>query len=497
MRNIRILFYFLIVCLLASCNIPSSNNADIVNESNLRFTAENIGTIGTYGYDSSREGMNARVSGTEILSYAESGSSEFRPLVFETDNGTKIIFQYPSIRDIGGDYYLCQIGNVSIIRKEPTIVYEPTGEKDELGNDIMEQKTVIIDVERSYGSNWAMIDMNRSSAFLFSSVDGSGSSIDIHPDDFYQTDNAFYFIGNGFDGTAVFKLEKKNLSSSSPVIREMTNPSVFRPIYLDGASDTAMLVLADYSVPYIIDTEAHLSPSRILPDDYVYYVQYNGNTDEIRPFTRYVARTISTVCNDYVYSFSISSLSDLIGGVSMKVNNGELETYDCSYVPVGENYGFELELISSINKNDGVEMIMRHYVYDSGYYQTLGFARAFCHDGKIDMVYLPMPKEYRAADKFDVLDGKIYWIGNVDVQSGSSICYGDFDTKGVRSKIIPGKPVASSEFSISPDGSIVYLQYLSDVDVGTYSWNPEKESVPRLLMTTLGDVHSIVNISNL
>ena len=120
-----------------------------------------------------------------------------------------------------------------------------------------------------------------------------------------------------------------------------------------------------------------------------------------------------------------------------------------------------------------------------------------CESGKIDMVYLPMPKEYRAADKFDVLDGKIYWIGNVDVQSGSSICYGDFDTKGVRSKIIPGKPVASSEFSISPDGSIVYLQYLSDVDVGTYSWNPEKESVPRLLMTTLGDVHSIVNISNL
>ena len=474
-----------------------SNISDIGNESNLRITAENIGTIGSYEYGSSTAARNTQISGAEILSYAEPGSIEFRPLVFETDNGTKVIFQYPFIRDIGKGYYLCQIGNVSIIRKEPTIIYEPTGEKDELGNDIMEQKTVTIDVERSYGSNYAIIDINRQTAFLFGSVDGSGSGVDIHLDDFYQTDNAFYFIGNIFNGNAVFQLEKKNLSVASPVIREMTNPAVFSPIYLEGASDNAMLVLADYSVPYVIDIEAHLSPSRILPDDYVYVVHHDGYNDEIRPFKRYVDRTISTVCDDYVYSFSISASSELIGGVSMKVNNGELKVFDCSYVSVENNYGYYLELLSSANKNDGVEMIIRHYAYDSGYYHTLGFVRAFCHNGKIDMKYLPMPKEYRAADKFDVLDGKIYWIGNVDVQSGSSICYGDFDTKGVSSKIIPGKPVASSDFSISPDGSIVYWQYLSDVDVGTYSWNPEKESVPRLLMTTLGDVHSIVNISTL
>ena len=59
-----------------------SNISDIGNESNLRITAENIGTIGSYEYGSSTAARNTQISGAEILSYAEPGSIEFRPLVY-------------------------------------------------------------------------------------------------------------------------------------------------------------------------------------------------------------------------------------------------------------------------------------------------------------------------------------------------------------------------------------------------------------------------------
>lgn len=482
--------------------MPGSNpGGSDIDDSGLSITADKIGTIGTFGYGAGATvaGLNTRSNEMDILSYAERGSNEFKPIVFETDNGTKVIFQNPRIYDSGNGYYFCQIGNLSTIRKEPTIVYEPTGLKDELGNDILEQKTVVIDVEHNYGSNYSFIDMNNSSAFLFSSLDGA-SWVDIYFDyGLFQTDDAFYFMGHsGIGRHVIFQLKKSELSSAHPTIREMTNPNVFFPYTIEGASDRVILTTSERMEPYVIDIEAHLSPSRILADDYIYtFESPDGYIDEIRPFTAYIGETCSTVCDDYVYSFSTSASCNFVGGVSMKVNDGNLETVGGSYISAGDNYGYYLAVLSRESKNNGIELIIRHFDKSSNYDSTVGFVRAFCHDGEIELSYLPMPREYRASDKFAVLDGKVYWIGNVNVQSGSSICVGDFDNGTVSSTIIPGKPVASSEFSLSPDGSFVYWQYLSDVDVGTYSWNPETEEYPRLLMTTQGDVHSIINIDTL
>ena len=504
MKLLRTVALLIVIALMVSCQMPGSNlgDSDIsdIDESELTIIAENIGTIGSYGYSnsSSAASKNFRDIGLEILSYAEPGSNEFKPIVFKTANGTKVIFQNPKIKDLGNGYYFCEIGNLTTIRKEPTIIYEPTGKMDELGNAILKQKTVIIDVEQRYGSNYSIIDMDNSTACLFSSL-GGDDSIQVNYDyGFFQTNDAFYFQGTGSKGDAVFQMMKRELGAKHPTVREMTNPSVFSLYDNEGASDKVILVKDTKFVPYVIDTEAHLSPTRILPDDYVYVLEtQNGIQDEIRPFTVAGNSTCSTVYDDYVYSFAASSFRKFVGGVSLKVNEGVLEEVGQPHIAVDEDRGLELEKISATEKNSGIELIMRQFSYDNGYYTTVGFARAFCQDGNVDLSYLPMPHEYRASDKFAVLDGKVYWIGNVNVQSGSSICCGDFDAGTVNSTIIPGKPAASSEFSLSPDGSIVYWQYLSDVDVGTYSWNPEKEDVPRLLMTTKGDVHSIINIDSL
>ena len=499
MKFIKAFSLLAIILLLVACQMPGSNpGGSEIDSSGLIITNDNIGTISSYGYGTSGSvaGLNSRSSGMEILSYAEPGSNEFKPIVFETSKGTKVIFQNPAIHDVGNGYYFCQIGNLSTIRKEPTVIYEPTGQKDELGNDILAQKTVMIDVERNYWNNLAIIDMNNSTACLFRSLDSS-NNFNIYFDyGIFQTDDAFYFVGDGgSSGAAILRLLKSELSSSYPKVREMTNPNVFSPYSIEGASDKAILVIDSNLDLYLIDTEAHLSPSRILPDDYVIEFDVDGRNQDISPFKRYGNWTVSSVSDDYVYSFSVNG--EIVGGAAMKVDDGELKTENISYVSTKDGYGYYLELLSAENKDNGVEMIIRHSDYNSGYYTTLGFARSFCHDGEIELSYLPMPREYRASDKFAVLDGKVYWIGNVNVQSGSSICVGDFDTGTVSSTIIPGKPVASSEFSLSPDGSFVYWQYLSDVDVGTYSWNPEKDEYPRLLMTTQGDVHSIINIDTL
>ena len=504
MKLIRTFVLLIVISSMVSCQIPGGDASDSdvsnIEESGLIITVDNIGTISSYEYGNPEfiASKNSRRVDMEILSYSEPGSNEFKPIIFQTVKGTKVIFQNPEIKSLGNGYYFCEIGNLATIRREPNIVYEPTGKKDELGNDILKQKTVIIDVEHSYGHNYSIIDIDASTACLFSSLDGDDSIRVDYDRGFYQTGEAFYFEGSGSNGDVVFQLMKNELNSPHPTVREMTNPNVFSIFDIEGASDKVLLVKDMNYIPYVIDIEAHLSPTRILPDDYAYFLKTeDGIQDEIRPFTVSGTSTCSAVYDDYIYSFAAGSFRKFIGGVSIKVNEGVLEKIGQPHIAVDEDQGLELEKISETEKNGGIELITHQFCYDNGYYITVGFARAFCKDGNVDFSYISMPHEYRASDRFAVLNGKVYWIGNVNVQSGSSICCGDFDAGIVSSTIIPGKPVASSEISISPDGSIVYLQYLSDVDVGTYSWNPDKEKIPRLLMTRKGDVHSIINIDSL
>ena len=104
----------------------------------------------------------------------------------------------------------------------------------------------------------------------------------------------------------------------------------------------------------------------------------------------------------------------------------------------------------------------------------------------------------QAVKTFRAIGSRVYWISGVNNnRDGSEICYHDFDTGETRRFHIAGKPVASEDFSLSSNGTVVFWQYLGSTEVATFSWNPEVDDNPTLLMITDEDVHSIINIDTL
>ena len=514
MKQLKSLIILLLALIVISCqpgginnsgnpsDEPSDNPQEIEGQG-LSFSVKNIKTIGPYSYSTtgSTGSLSAipRASQQSYLSYTSTDDGRFQPLVFTSSNGTKVIFENTELEDLGDGYYFVTIGSICTITQEPKIEYQPTDEKDEFGNIVYEPVEVIIDVELRYGANYAVIDTDSENVFLLMPLDGQMLFYIRDPWDgptLVATDKNIFIVAevirNTNAGIVLYQISKDDLKDGQAELRARTSVDAFDMHNLITTSDDVALIADNDVNLYVLDMKAQLSPSRIIADDYKVIIDEYGNT--ITPYFDTYYRINSIADGSYIYNFTGCDKGFM--AFSFNVNEGKMQAVNHKKFPISTDYVSSVQVIGSEKSNGGINAYLRIISYMSDEL-TVSLVQATCKNGNIECISLDMPSQYRASDYFQIHDGKVYWIGAVNNQDGSYICTADFSTKRISSELVPGKPVADSEFSLNPNGSMVYLQYLSDVDVATYSWNPFTDDYPTLLLTTKGDVHSIINIDTL
>ncbi len=464
--------------------------------STLTFETENVKTISPYSYNTTvaASAVSSRSGELSYLSYNTDDSANFLPMVFTSDNGTKIIFGDSAIKELDDGYYFVYIGSLQTVRKEPTIIYKEAGE-DEFGNIIYEEQEVLIDVSNYYGENYAIIDLKHNEVYLINDPYNYSDRFYINwenKDSFYVTEEAFYFEGYKNNGKRnLYRIEKDKLGSES--LRAVFS-NVFGYSSIRALSEDYILVEGENGL-YVMDRVSGYSPTRIVPEDYS--MEYNEKHDFTYPFQN---NDCSFINGNGIYDFSISWVynpsSPAVVVTVLNVSQGDVSFEGVEFFPVNttpENYGPYLEKVYTgmlDGKNAGIFVVNTAYVSGLFYYAL--------DNGTPEVKFIPFEGTDRTAAYFRVNGSRVYWIGGEnDNANGSYIRYYDFSTMNEGSFKIPGKPAASSDFSISDNGTVIYWQYLDDIQVGTYSWNPDKESYPTLIMTTDGDVHSMVNVSTL
>ena len=159
MKALRFISFVVLAFLLASCS-GSIGRHDGGAENELSFAADDVKTIMSCSYLTASlysSSAGGAVDGPSYLSCNTADDPCFRPMVFITSKGNRVIFQDPQIQELGDGYCFVRVSDVVGIRREPRVVYEDTGRKDEHGNPIMEQKTAYVEVSTGYGSNFAII----------------------------------------------------------------------------------------------------------------------------------------------------------------------------------------------------------------------------------------------------------------------------------------------------------------------------------------------------
>ena len=463
--------------------------------STLTFETENVKTISPYSYNTAvaASSVSSRSCELSYLSYNTDDSANFLPMVFTSDNGTKIIFGDSAIKELDDGYYFVYIGSLQTVRKEPTIIYKEAG-KDEFGNIIYEEQEVLIDVSNYYGDNYAIIDLKHNEVYLINDPYDYNDRFYINwenEDSFYVTEEAFYFEGYKNNGKRnLYRIEKDRLGSES--LRAVFS-NVFGYSSIRALSEDYIFVDGENGL-YVLDRVGGYSPTRIVSDDFVLSSeQEHSDTNPFNYSCEFIDGNkifdFSTyyVYNPYKCAVAVTVLDVLDGSVSLdRVETFILDELPTDYWPyleriyTGVMHG-RMTGIFSINTS----------VFAGLFYYALD-------NGTPEVKFIPFEGTDRTAAHFRVNGSRVYWIGGEnDNANGSYIRYYDFSTMKEGSFKIPGKPAASSDFSISDNGTVIYWQYLDDIQVGTYSWNPDKESYPTLIMTTDGDVHSMVNVSTL
>lgn len=234
--------------LIASCSFsgpdlgqdddkPGYEEPTTAELSTLSFDVDSITTIASYSYSSGASTGSAKayeMDGDSYLSYIGPNTVGFEPLVFQTDNGTKVVFYRTQIADAGDGYYIANIDNLETIKKEPEVRYRETGETDEEGNPIMEAYTVFVDVSRYYGFNLAVMDANTGNVYLLMEPNVLNGPY-LNPYDgnwadfIYSSEDAIYLRaermieGSTYGGYTIYRIEKDKLDGG--VVKAITNDS--------------------------------------------------------------------------------------------------------------------------------------------------------------------------------------------------------------------------------------------------------------------------------
>ena len=418
------------------------------------------------------------------------GETYFKPLVFETDNGTKVVFNNAVVYSIGDGYALVNIRDLETIKEEPQVILEESGEYDEYGNPIMIAKTVIVDVVRNYGYNSAIMDFNLGEVYLLNDTEEEDRIMIFKQAGFAVTDNYIYFATystNGFDnnGIVLHRIGKNNLENGK--LENLTNQTIFEPSKILNVSDNYLLLNGNGEKKYIINMINKIPPTSIptirFDTGNGTYLELFGNTNQ-ETFMLY---------KDNVYV--IDTNGNTLYLIRYGINNGTLKYKDHTTYKMETWGGPSLNRLDKIDEFEG-----------NGASMVLGSTNV---SGVNIVIYIhidnngPNVKFYYPDDIedtyrcFQIDDEKLYWIDGIGGQTPYIHSY-DFAMGAKTSYKVPGNyGFASDEFSISDDGSFIFWQYLNSTDVGTFSWNPEKESNTSLLSTSKTDIHSIVNIKEI
>ena len=495
MKTIRNMLIVISIIMLASCAAPGSNGnegTDTVSDigTELTVTAKSIGTISPYTYGVA--GAKA-ASGPSYLSFNTPDSTVFHPLVFESESGAKVILKNASIKQIDKDFYYIEC-IPEIIRKEPVVQYVDSGEKDEDDNPIMVATTVEMVVVRSYGDNEAILDMRDGSAYFLRHPDTyEGISIltyDADHPSIWATENYLYMIGSGSEHTALFRIGKDDLSKGT--LEQLTSSRQGWPTNVWAVSDDHVLLdffdspNTGYSKPYLLDIESGNPASVIVPSDYKdaqgYYIGLFSDTGNTYN---------SFIKGDLLYDFHKSG-SDIICNI-LRIEDGTLSFEEKVVIPSKDPDGYEFEKLSSADADTGL-LLSTHF---ENFYLSDSLMRVNLDGTNVTVDEVVLEGNDGTAAHFETVGDRVYWIAGANDNNGSYICYHDFSTGNTERFRIKGKPAAGSELSVSEDGTVVYTQFMDIVDTGTFSWNPDTEDAPTLLMLEEADVHSIVSINKL
>ena len=490
-KNIFFISIVLFLFFLCSCN-PSiteegGNDSQSAFEKSMTIKSANVSTIAPYSYTGAiRAGssINKAQINSEYLSYAENGSSVFKPLVFETSTGSLVVFKDAKLQDAGDGFYLVSIGEVQIIKEEPVIIEEETDQIDEeTGKPIVISSTVIMDVTRSYGSNNAIFDTNSGNVYLLSSP---GDYLNING--FWSTDSFFYFLlfNNDNGKSTLYRINKTKLESGT--LQPVTNSAVFEVTNVYAISDKYAVLGGNTGGMYLLDIDGNYSPSIIVKDEFKY-------SDSSNRHAFWDGENNALVSDGYLYDFTAAlDGNPRIIGMVLGIQNGYVTKTGEVSAPIGYNGVLYSSKISGVFTGKNLPAFYYTYYGDSKY--TLFCVIADGMDTKIKT--FDLEGNDRAVKIFKSINNRVYWISGVNNnRDGSEICYHDFSTGETKRFHILGKPVANDDFGLSDNGTVVFWQYLSSTEAGTFSWNPEREENPTLLMITDEDVHSIVNIDKI
>lgn len=488
-----------ILCIV-SCS-PNIDNQEDGNDMNavssvLSMTADAIDTISPYSYSS----MTKSTDTNTYLSYTEDGKVVFRPLVFESSSGTKIVFEDADVKDLHNGFLFVSIGNLKTIRKEPVVTYVESGEVDEDGNTLFSAVEIEVDVIDEYWNNNAIINLSDNSAYLLNDPkENREDSIWFYTgdDDYAVSENYLYIIGNkSVEGNKsaelCYRIDFRNLKDGQ--VEQITTDSI-AVVGILSVSDTMAVLELSGGPNYIyllVDLSGDYPATFLLEDEYVFEDE-NGNNVSLEcfhPEDEVMIAGSSIYDLDYIPSIS-AELS--IGAFS--VEEGKYRPDKATLVPrtLGGRYLRTISLFCGDTYSEGIFAELNGL--NKGF---VGVLRVIIENGKINVESIPLDDVDGSTEDFVVSNERLYWLSGVgNNNTGSYISYYNLETDEKRSFRIPGDSVPSSDLSVSADGTVIFTQSLGRIDRGTFKWNPEKEAEPTLLMRIEQDVHSIVDISDL
>lgn len=376
------------------------------------------------------------------------------------------------IKDIGDGLTLCRVDNIISVKEEPEVIYGVICEDEVTGKDIYEPKEIMIERETYWGGNLAIIDFNSMEAYLlFDDYSFNLPSEEEFLDDNYikATENAIYLRLYDYNKYVIYRIDKSNIQAG---MMPMTNDQILYDPTIALASNSTLIFHAE----------------DIATNKYYYYIR---NTDKESPPMLY-----NSFSSGYRYVLEDSTIHKLeIRAGNLNINDTiftgeqlisqEVKTYDLS--TLNDNSYASLTILGSKETSSGVETI----AYAENTLLKLQFS-----EGKLHSIQeLDISGNGTSTKDFSISGNRVYWISNPTTLN-QSICYTDFGSTIV-SMTIPGKPVATSHINVMDDGSVVYIQYMNGTDIGTYSWNINKEEYPRLLNTYMMDIEQIINIDDL
>lgn len=469
--------------------------------SSLTIESEDISTIAPYEY--SGAGATSReltIGENAYLSFIGTKDSRPQPLVFKSASGTRLVFKDPVLLDLGDGYSLCYIGNLQTISGEPQIVYKKVVD-DTTDTIIYKPVEAIIDVVNDYSSNYALINMNTGKAYLLAdpvTLEGL-TSINIFETNTTSsvtaTDNSIYIVAWTYPelSCVIYRIDKNRLEQESMV--PMTNPKTIEFPQIVMVSDSVLVFEGQETgtsnyITMVRGTGPDSAPVRLERDKVLKHT-IDGTTYDL-PFQSFTMILDDNVihciypCDKYMFYMDIEFVQD-------ELRYGDVQAIEMEGITPSSP--FWVDVIATESNATGMDAIIR--MEPSSNTDQSVFLRISFSDDSLSYTKLNIESQYADSDAEYMLSGnRIYWLSGVGGKD-QYLCYYELDSGNFKNFDLMGKSVANSRIKVLDDGTVLFCQYMAGTEIGTYSWNPDNETSPKLLMTEDVDVKQIISIDNL